>query len=191
MITYSEPCPSYHHSYNRTPFAKLILAALYLLLTIPASLIADQGADHGKDPVGRLKATLYIGTDGDVSQLGANLSKLDAAMTTKLSNMAKMKFKNYRKLGSDTQSVLRSYENWLTPLNPSKQILLSYESKGEVCKDCLKLDLQLWQQNRKIMKTDQALTVGKPLYIRGPKWRGGQLIIEVELVALIESKTKQ
>lgn len=166
-----------------TSFLKLLLLSICLLL--PTSLMAQ--ADQGGDSVGKLKATLYIGTDGDVAalgELGEKLNRVDDATAAKLRGIAKMKFAHYRSLGTDTQPVLRSYENWLRPLNPSKEILLSYESKGLSGTDGLRLDLELWQQSRKLMKTDPVLKLGKPLLILGPKWRGGQLIIAVELIHL-------
>lgn len=165
-------------------FHLLLLTGISLLL--PASLTAKPN-DQGKDTVGKLKATLYIGTNGDVKSLG-KLQPVDKKMTAKLQDIQKMKFKNYGKLGQDSQPVLRSYENWLAPLRPSKEILLSYESKGLSGNNALRLDLELWQQSRKVMKTDPVLKIGKPLLILGPKWRGGTLIIAVELTQL---KTKK
>lgn len=162
------------------------LLLLSTCLILPSTLAAQQ--DNGKETVGELKATLYIGTDGDVADLGSNLKEVPSIVETKLRNVEKMKFKHYRNLGTDKQPVLRSYENWLRPLNPSKEILLSYESKGVSKKNTLRLDLELWQQSRKLMKTDPVLQVGKPLLILGPKWRGGQLIIAVELTQLHSPK---
>lgn len=166
------------------------LGRLALALCMPgvfcvSGLYADEGGpDRGKETVGRLRATIYIGTDGDVSKLGDRVRSVSAAMARKLGGIAKMRFKHYRLLGSDTQAVFRSYENWLTPLQPSEEILLSYESRGRSPDGGLRLDLELWQHRRKVMKSDPALAKGRPLLILGPKWRGGRMIIAVELTEI-------
>ena len=87
-------------------------------------------------------------------------------------------------LGADTQPVLRTYENWVSPLKPSEEIMLSFESRGVTDSHGLRLDLELWQHKRKVMKSDPVLYPKRPLYILGPKWRQGRLIIAVELIAL-------
>ena len=46
------------------------------------------------------------------------------------------------------------------------------------------MDLELWQNKKMVLRTDPVLDKGKGVYILGPKWRGGHLIITVELVNL-------
>ena len=149
-----------------------------LWLVVPAALAQDSG----KEKVGSLKATLYIGTDGEVAKLGDKVTEVSAEVEKKLSSIKKMRFKHYRKLGTDVQPVYRSYENWLSPLKPSEEILLSFEASGRSKDGGMRLDLELWQHKRKVMKSDPALLKGRPLLILGPKWRGGTLIIAVELL---------
>jgi len=36
------------------------------------------------------------------------------------------------------------------------------------------------------MKAGPTLEKGKPLYIFGPKWRGGRLLLAIELVELLQ-----
>lgn len=153
-----------------------LIAALFLIA--PAALAQDSG----EEKVGSLMATLYIGTNTDVKKLGDKVTKVKAAAEKRLKSIEKMRFKHYRKLGSDTQPVFRSYENWLSPLKPSEEILLSYESSGRSTDGGMRLDLELWQHKRKVMKSDPVLRKGRPLLILGPKWRGGTLIIAVELL---------
>ena len=139
-------------------------------------------SDSGKEKVGSLRSTLYIGTDADVAKLGDNMMQVDASIVKRLQSIEKMRFKQYRKLGSDKQPVFRSYENWLAPLKPAEEILLSFESSGRSIDGGMRLDLELWQHKRKVMKSDPVLHKGKPLFILGPSWRGGKLIIAVELL---------
>ncbi|MBT8038005.1 MAG: hypothetical protein KJO21_10720 [Verrucomicrobiae bacterium] len=166
----------------------LTILCLHLVLVAGAAKAEDNEKDVGKESVGRLKATLYIGTDGDVGKLGEKVAAVDEVMVKRLRRIEKMRFKHYRKLGEDTQSVFRSYENWLTPLKPSEEILLSFESRGRSSDDGLRLDLELWQHRRKVMKSDPVLHRGRPLLILGPKWRGGSLIIAVEIMAITPKK---
>ena len=114
--------------------------------------------------------------------MGGKLAPVEQATAERLQRVKKMNFKHYRRLGFDVQPVLRSYENWLTPLKPSEEILLSFESRGSSAKGGLRLDLEFWQHRRKVMKSDPVLHLGKPLFILGPKWRGGTMIIAIELV---------
>jgi hypothetical protein len=43
------------------------------------------------------------------------------------------------------------------------------------------LDLELWLSRKKIIKADARLEADRPLYLLGPEWRGGRLIIAVAL----------
>ena len=46
--------------------------------------------------------------------------------------------------------------------------------------------LEYWQSKRKLFQTNPTLVKGKPLYLLGPEWRGGRLILQVELLQLTE-----
>ncbi|MBT8043831.1 MAG: hypothetical protein KJO79_02675 [Verrucomicrobiae bacterium] len=162
-----------------------VLAVLAVFVVIALPVGADEGGpDKGKDVVGKVKGTLFFGTNEDPSFLGDKAKPVHKESVKRLQRIEKIKYKYYRKLGHDLQPVYRSYENWLTPLKPSEEILLSYESRGRSSDGGLRLDLELWQHRRKVMKCDPVLYMGKPLLILGPKWRGGKLIIAVELIEL-------
>lgn len=140
--------------------------------------------DAGKDSVGKLKVSLYFATNGDPETAGKKAKKVDEALVKQFSGAKALKFKHYRLLGDDTQPILRSYENWIAPMKPSEEILLSFEPRGKVESDGLSLDLEFWQSRKKIMKSGPHLQVGKPLYILGPSWRGGKLLVAVELISV-------
>jgi hypothetical protein len=173
------------------PLVTLLLIVLGLPVIL-GSLHAKENRkmppqDTGKESIGKIKAILYIGSNADIATLGKKVNKskpIPNAEVQRLQRIPKMHFKHYRKLGEDIQSVFRSYENWLSPLKPSEEILISFESQG--CDDHgdLRLDLELWLQHRKVMKGDPILRKGQPLLILGPKWRGATLIIAVELITL-------
>lgn len=167
-----------------------IFPLLFLtLLSSVSSLSAQAKAnDAGTDSVGELKVSLIFGTDGDVDKAGKGLKKPSEARLEALKNLQSIKFAHYRLLGEDQQPILRSYENWANPMKNSKEILLSFQPRGKPVDDHLKMDLEFWQSHEKIMKSGATLKKGKPLFIQGPAWRGGKIIIAVELMSLTDEK---
>jgi hypothetical protein len=142
--------------------------------------------DPGKEKIGTLKAQLIYATDENVEDLGESTKGLSDAEKKVLEESIRKKFKTYRMLGEDQAKILRGYENWTSPMRGSEELMVSFEPKGREGKDGLRLDLELWQSKRKVLKADPVLRKGKHLYIVGPKWRGGQLIIVLELVDLLK-----
>lgn len=155
---------------------------------ISAQTEANTSTDRGTDSVGELKVSLIFGTDGDVGQAGKDLKKPSKIQLIALKNLKAIKFKHYRLLGEDQQPILRSYENWANPMKNSKEILLSFQPRGMPIDDHLKMDLEFWQSHKKIMKSGATLKKGKSLFIQGPAWRGGKIIIAVELMSLAKEK---
>ncbi len=152
-----------------------------IVLLLPGLAVAK---DPGKDKIGEVKVDLIFGTNGDVGVLGRKVAGVGAAEEKVLKGSKHLSFAEYRKLGSDRKPVLRGYENWAAPMGGSEEILLSFEPKGQVGSNALKMDLEFWQRKQKVLKTDPVLRVGKRLYILGPKWRDGRLIIAIELLGL-------
>ncbi|MEO1856648.1 MAG: hypothetical protein ABGY95_04690 [Rubritalea sp.] len=143
-------------------------------------------ADLGKEVIGRMQVQVIFATNGEPSIAAKGLKKPSTEVEKKLKTLRKTSFKHYRVLGMDRQPVFRSYENWLTPLKPSEELLLSFEPRGKAQSSKMMLDLELWQSRKKIMKAGPTLEKGKPLYIFGPKWRGGRLLLAIELVELLQ-----
>ena len=139
--------------------------------------------DPGKTKIGRVCVTVYHATNGEpkVSEGKSGVSK---EMADRLRKEERLRFKNYRLLGQDTQPLLRSYENWAQPLKPSDEVLVRFETKGGSIKKAVVLDIELWLSRKKIAKTDASLERDRPLYVLGPKWRDGRLIIAVAVLAL-------
>lgn len=163
---------------------KAIIPILIILLSMVPGHAQDATKDVGQDQIGKIKATIYYGKDDELGDLGEDTVPVPQLEIQKLQSIEKMRFKNYLKLGQETRSVLRSYENWLSPLKPSMEIMLSFESRGLSDEGGLRLDLELWQHKRKVMKSDPVLYRGQPLLILGPTWRKGRLIIAVEVTEL-------
>lgn len=167
---------------------------LLLMLVSSLGLVSAQSrpiVDRGADSIGELKVSLFFGTNGDVSLGGKHLKLPSDAQLTALKNLKSIKFANYRMMGEDRQHIFRSYENWANPMKNSKEILLSFQPLGKPAGDHLKLDLEFWQSHKKMMKSVATLKKGKPLFIQGPSWRGGKIIIAVELISLKEEKSSK
>ncbi len=159
---------------------------LFAMISSVSNLIAQTGdnPDAGRDSVGELKVSLIFGTNGDVSLAGKDLKQPSDSQLEALSSLKTIKFSHYRLLGEDQQPILRSYENWANPMRDSKEILLSFQPRGKAVDDHLAMDLEFWQSHEKIMKSGPTLKKGKPLFIQGPAWRGGYIVIAVELISL-------
>jgi hypothetical protein len=139
--------------------------------------------DTGRAKVGKLEVTVYFATNGDPAAAGERAQEIATAIRDRLRSEEKLKFDHYRALGAETQPIFRSYENWAQPLKPSDEILVRFETRTQPAKDSVSLDLELWLARKKILKTDAALQAGHPLYVLGPEWRGGRLIIAVALAS--------
>ncbi len=138
--------------------------------------------DLGKEKVGLVCVTVYYATHGDPKAAGEKTAAVPKEIAERLRKEEKLRFKTYRMLGQDTQALLRSYESWAQPLKPSDEIMVRFEAQGKPTQQTAVLDLELWLSRNKTVKTDARLEVDHPLFVLGPKWRGGRLIIAVALV---------
>lgn len=137
--------------------------------------------DPGLAKVGWVCVTVYHATDGDPKAAGKKAVPVSQETADRLRRDERLRFKSYRILGQDTQALLRSYESWAQPLKPSDEIMVRFEAQGRPTKQTAILDLELWLARRKTVKTDARLEGNMPLFVLGPEWRGGRLIIAVAL----------
>lgn len=157
-----------------------IFSALAVLLWTVGNPAAAQD-DPGKANIGRVSVTVYYATNGDPKVAGNKAAAVSKATEKRLRGEERLNFKNYRALGQDVQPLLRSYESWAQPLKPSDEILVKFEASSQPTEQMMKLDLELWLSRKKILKTDARLEGNRPLFVLGPEWRGGRLIIAVAL----------
>jgi hypothetical protein len=162
--------------------------SILLKLSLVACCLFQGGLVHavedaGRAKVGKLEVTVYFATNGDPTAAGERAQEIATAIRDRLRSEEKLKFDHYRALGAETQPIFRSYENWAQPLKPSDEILVRFETRTQPTIDSVSLDLELWLARKKILKTDAALQAGHLLYVLGPEWRGGRLIIAVALAS--------
>ena len=159
-----------------------MMRSLLLLALLAAGPFARAQEDPGKEVVGRIVVEVYHGTDGDPKLSGKNAVAIDKTLAQRLQREKHTRFKHYRLLGNDTKELFRSYENWAEPVKPSDEIMVRFEAQSDPGPKKALLDLELWLGRKKIVKTDVQLTADKPLWVRGPSWREGHLIIAVSLL---------
>ena len=153
---------------------------IFSLIALGANPLRAQ-ADPGREEVGRLEVTVYYATDGDPTAAGERAATISAETEQKLHAVEHLKFAHYRALGGETQSILKAYENWAQPLKPSDEILVRFEARSKPRPESISLDLELWLSRKKIVKTAVSLKAKQSLYMLGPEWRGGHLIIAISL----------
>lgn len=145
--------------------------------------ISHAQTDPAGAEIGNLKVTVYYATNGDPAAAGQRAEKVSEKTKTKLSASESLQFKHYRYLASESKAIFKSYENWSQPLKPSDEVLVRFETRLAPTKNEIPLSIDLWLSRKKVLKSDITLKSGQPLYILGPAWRGGRLIIAVELAS--------
>lgn len=158
---------------------KWIVAPLAILF---AGAVGAQ-EDPGKTKIGKVSVTVYHATNGDPKASGDKAESVSKETANRLSREQRLRFKSYKLLGQDTQPLLRSYESWAQPLKPSDEVMVRFEAQGRPTKKTAILDLELWLGRKKTVKTDARLEGNRPLFVLGPEWRGGRLIIAVALAS--------
>jgi len=160
----------------------LHFALLAWLAGAAASPRAAAQEDPGRESIAQLAVTVYHATDGDPEVAGPNARAVDAGTERLLRAAKHLEFRHYRALGRDVQTLFRGYENWAQPLKPSDEVLVRFEARSRPDPEAIRIGIELWLSRRQILKTDARLADGQPLFILGPEWRGGRLIIAIELV---------
>lgn len=151
------------------------------LLALGGIGIAAGQTDPGKDVIGTVTVVVYYGTNGDPAAAGPRTKAVASEVSARLSKEDKLRFSKYLEIGRDMMPLYRTYENWAKPVDPSQEILLRFEAQSRLSSELMRMDVELWLSQKKILKTDAAMTPDKPLLVLGPEWRGGRLIISVEL----------
>ena len=156
-------------------------AILLLSMLLSLSVMA---ADPGRDEIANVKVLVYHATDGDPKVAGDKAIEVPEETAKWLASKESLKFDHYRLLGTDFKPLYRSYENWAQPINGSDEILCRFEVASRLSNESVRIDLELWLSRKKILKSGVVLTAGKPVVVLGPEWRGGRMIVSVELAPL-------
>ena len=164
---------------------KLVRIFLFLSLILPEVAGAQ---DPGKEVIGQVRTEVLFGTNGPVSSLGERVVAVSASEITRLQKVAKLEsYRNFVKLGSVEQNILKGYKSWAQPIRNSEALLVTFQPQASIKESRkLRLDVEYWQKSKMALRWDRVFEVGKRVYLVGPKWRDGNLIITVELVSLVK-----
>lgn len=146
-----------------------------------SGLAAQAAEDPGKAVLAQVAVRVIYATNGDAKVAGAKAEPLGKDIEQRLRSEERLRFKQYRSLGVEVQPLFRSYENWAQPLKPSDEVLVRFDASSRPTGKTTRMDLELWLSRKKILKTDVVLEGNRPLFVLGPEWRGGRLIIAVSL----------
>lgn len=138
-------------------------------------------AERGRDIIGTVTVTLIHACDQEKVEGLSKFKTLDDATQQRLMKDPRLKFGHYRVLGVDRKPLFRSYENWAQPMASTDDILVRFEAQARPSKELTRLDLELWVSHKKILKTGAALTENSPMYVLGPEWRQGRMILIISL----------
>lgn len=160
----------------------VFLLGLLMALPVRAEVAAvpateEVAQDAGKEEIGKICVRLYYATNQAKVDEGSAVAE---GIVKRLQGIDELKFANYRELGSDTKPLFRSYENWAQPLQGRDEILVRFEAQEEPQPNAVLLGIELWLSREKVLKTQAKVTVKRPLYVLGPAWRDGRLIIAIE-----------
>lgn len=164
--------------------AAIMLTTLSVVLAQQTSFQAEQknGAVPKKEKgesEGAIFGALLFATKEAADQL-KDFPKLEQSDAKLAASLAKVfpDYKCFQVLGSESEPLFKAYASWVVP---SKEFFLKFDSKGRDEKGGVIIDLQLWHDEKAIVKTDAILKPGSPLLIEGPMWGKGRLIFLVQL----------
>lgn len=159
----------------------LVIGLCGLALLAAGGMIRAQ--DPAKEKIGSIRTEVIFGTEDAGSVPGRKV--LEEAEQDRLRHSRNIPaYRHYVRMGRDEQPVFRGYQNWASPLAHSEAIMVAFQPQGRIGSSKLRLDLELWQQKRLVLRTDPVLEQGRRVFILGPRWRDGRLIIMVELLEL-------
>lgn len=140
---------------------------------------ADQAKEEAsKDTEGSKKlwgALVYAVKDPAAKREG--FKDADPEMATALKQVFK-DYKHFQVLGARAEALFKSTHSWVAP---SKQLCVKFDFTGLTEDGGVKLDLQLWNQGKAIVKTDAILKPDSPVFMEGPEWGDGRLLYVLKL----------
>jgi hypothetical protein len=142
-----------------------------LCLTVVAAVSLLASAEERGSLDGDVWCGVFLAKSGPVTE------KKSTGLVSQLAK-AFPEMGHFELVGESTCAVYKEYECWLVP---SKQLFLKLDSLGpQPGESGVHLHVQLWQQKHVILKTD-AILRQRPVFIAGPKWGDGRLVMVLKL----------
>lgn len=114
-----------------------------------------------------------------------NTAKSDSAPEEVRDLLPRMKrvfgYNHFELLGSASNKIQERTESWLVPCQTFKVGVRARRALSKEAQGGYLVTLQLVQKEQPIVETEAKLAPGSPLFIRGPQWGKGQLIIMVQV----------
>ena len=154
----------------------LAAALLFLAASCPVATEAAEPTAAAADA--QVDGLLFFASNDTVAPDHEEKVTIDAALQQSLAlRLAKVfKFPHYHLIGKHTQKVFKEYESWVVP---SKDLCLKIDSRGPAEGGGVNVHLQLWQDKKVLVKSDTVIQPGRPVFLGGPRWRGGRLVFVV------------
>lgn len=90
-------------------------------------------------------------------------------------------YNQFELAGSASQAIGNQQESWLVPSKSFSMGLRGRRAMSKEAQGGYLLSLQLYQDKRELVDTEVKLAPGSPLFIRGPQYGKGQLIIVLQV----------
>jgi hypothetical protein len=121
----------------------------------------------------KLCVTLLVGTNQTEPPPVPESVRAQAAQMKKLFG-----YNRFDVIGEKSARIPESRETWLVP---SEELFLKVyvPSMPESGTDTYSVDLELYQRKKRIIRSKVDMVPGKPLYIKGPQWGKGTLILHL------------
>jgi hypothetical protein len=90
-------------------------------------------------------------------------------------------YNQFEFIGSDSQKIVERAE---TRLMPTKSLWMAVKARRATSKEArggYLLNVQLYREDRPLVDTEARLAPGSPMFIRGPQYGNGQIIVVLQI----------
>lgn len=152
-----------------------------LLLCCCFTTMMQASGERARDVIGSVTVQVIYASNSPIKSSVGKTTPLPADFRERLIKDPKLRFAHYAIVGVDTKSLFRSVENWSQPIATSGDIMVRFEPQARPSKELTRLDLEVWLSRRKSLKVGVALSADAPLFIVGPQWKEGNIILAIQL----------
>ena len=155
----------------------MITTQLFSLLMVMTVLISTADAEPEMETDARVWSGLYYAGKDDATKGDVPAGRA-AELVERMKKVEGLEFPSYRLIGAVTEDVLKEYESWVLP---SEVFLIKLDSLGRDDDGTLRATLNVWQRKSVLLKASLKLRKGRPIFIRGPQWGEGYIVIALLL----------
>ncbi len=152
-------------------------ALLTFVLCIACFTTSQASAERARDIISSLNVKVIYASNSPVPKNVGKITQVSEDFRERLSKDEKLRFSHYGIIADDAKPVFRSVENWSQPLESSKDIRIRFEPQARPSKEVTRLDIELWLNQKKSLKAGVALSPATPLFVVGPEWKNGRIIL--------------